>query len=301
MDSRSSSKLETQLSTHNSTINGQRSTANFKRLIVIALILALAATGEAQRRGGGRGGGRGGFGVRPAVPEDFDGSWQFCRVWFRQNPNGDGGGWSVDYPRADINVSIRLSELTKTTVGFAGPEDPKHVIIRLTDPTLYQCPFIMMTEVGAAYIGDDEAEALRSYLLKGGFLWADDFWGEYAWEAWAEQIAKVLPPAQYPPKDLPKDHPLFRSVFEIGTGVPQIASIGYWLGSGGGTSERPDSTEPHARAIVDQQGRIMVLMTHNTDFGDAFEREGDNYSYFLTFAPEGYAFGVNTLIYAMTH
>ena len=108
-------------------------------------------------------------------------------------------------------MSIRLSELTKTTVSFAGPEEPKHLVIRLTDPTLFQCPFIMMTEVGAAFIDDAEAEALRNYLLKGGFLWADDFWGEYAWEAWAEQIGKALPPAQFPPKDLPKDHPLFRA------------------------------------------------------------------------------------------
>ncbi len=60
-------------------------------------------------------------------------------------------------------------------------------MIRLTDPTLFQCPFIMMTEVGAAFIDDAEAEALRNYLLKGGFLWADDFWGEWAWQAWAEQ------------------------------------------------------------------------------------------------------------------
>ena len=130
--------------------------------------------------------------MRPAAPEDFDGSWQFCRVAFRQNRNGDGGGWSVDYPRADINMSIRLSELTKTTVSFAGPQEPNHVVIRLTDPTLFQCPFIMMTEVGAAFIDDAEAEALRNYLLKGGFLWADDFWGEWAWEAWAEQIGKAL-------------------------------------------------------------------------------------------------------------
>ena len=265
--------------------------------LLLAIVLALAATGEAQRRGGGRGG----FGVRPAVPEDFDGSWQFCRVWFRQNRAGDGGGWSVDYPRADINMSVRLSELTKTTVSFAGPEDPKHVVIRLTDPTLYQCPFIMMTEVGAAYIDDDEAEALRNYLLKGGFLWADDFWGEYAWEVWAEQIAKVLPPTQYPPKDLPNDHPLFRSVFDIATGVPQIASIGYWLGSGGGTSERPDSTVPHARAIVDQQGRIMVLMTHNTDIGDSWEEEASNPQYFYEFSTKGYAFGIDAIIYGLTH
>jgi hypothetical protein len=297
MDSTSPKQLETQLPTGNSTGNRQLPSANYKFLAVLLVLLAVAATGEAQRRGGGRGG----FSVRPAVPEDFDGSWQFCRVAFRPNRAGDGGGWSVDFPRADINMSIRLSELTKTTVGFAGPEDPKHVVIRLTDPTLYQCPFIMMTEVGAAYLDDAEAEALRNYLLKGGFLWADDFWGEYAWEVWAEQIGKALPPAQYPPKDLPKDHPLFRSIFDIG-GVPQIASIGFWLGSGGGTSERyQDSAEAHARAIVDQQGRIMVLMTHNTDIGDSWEEEASNPQYFYEFSTKGYAFGIDAIVYGLTH
>jgi hypothetical protein len=265
--------------------------------LILAIVLALAATGEAQRRGG-----RGGFSIRAAVPEDFDGSWQFCRVAFQQNRNGDGGGWSVDFPRADINMSIRLSELTKTTVSFAGPEEPKHVVIRLTDPTLYQCPFIMMTEVGAAYISEAEAEALRTYLLKGGFLWADDFWGEYAWEAWAEQIGKALPPGQFPPKDLPDDHPLFRSIFDIGGGVPQIASIGFWLGSGGGTSERyQDSAEAHARGIYDQQGRLMVLMTHNTDIGDSWEEEASNPQYFYEFSTKGYAFGIDAIVYSLTH
>ena len=266
--------------------------------LVVAVVMIGAATVEGQRRGGGRGG----FSVRPAIPEDFDGTWQFCRVAFRQNRSGDGGGWSVDYPRADINMSIRLSELTKTTVGFDGPEEPRHVVIRLTDPTLFQCPFIMMTEVGAAFIADDEAEALRNYLLKGGFLWGDDFWGEYAWEAWMEQFGKVLPPSQFPPKDLPPDHPLFRSIFDIGGGVPQIASIGFWLGSGGGTSERyQDSAVPHARAVFDQSGRMVALFTHNTDIGDSWEREGDDRNYFYTFSVEGYAFGINVLLYAMTH
>jgi hypothetical protein len=84
--------------------------------------------------------------------------------------------------------------------------------------------------------------------------------------------------------------------------MPQIPGIGYWSRSGGGTSERGfDSADPHARAIYDDRGRIMVLMTHNTDFGDAFEREGDNHEYFLRFAPEGYAFGVNALLYSMSH
>ncbi|MEO5739334.1 MAG: hypothetical protein ABIS29_01895, partial [Vicinamibacterales bacterium] len=131
------------------------------RLLAISLALFLAAVSidealvvsefsiagnreqvERQRRGG-----RGGFNIRFATPEDFDGSWQFCRIAFRQNRNGDGAGWNVDFPRADINMSIRLSELTKTTVGFAGPGEPKHQVVRLTDSTLFQCPFIMMTEV----------------------------------------------------------------------------------------------------------------------------------------------------------
>lgn len=268
--------------------------------LILVLVVAATVSGEGQRRGGGGRGG--GFGVRPAVPEDFDGSWQFCRVAFRPNRNGDGAGWSVDYPRADINLSIRLSELTKTTVGFDAPDEPKHVVIRLTDPTLFQCPFIMMTEVGAAFIADDEAEALRTYLLKGGFLWADDFWGEYAWEAWMEQFRKVLPAAQYPVKDLPPDHPLFHSIFDINGGVPQIASIGYWLGSGGDTSERGfDSRTPHARAAVDASGRIMALMTHNTDLGDSWEEEASNRQYFYEFSTKGYAFGVDAVVYSMTH
>jgi hypothetical protein len=246
-------------------------------------------------------GGRGGFSVRPAAPEDFDGSWQFCRVAFRGNRNGDGGGWSVDFPRADINMSIRLSELSKTTVSFAGDQAPNHLVIRLTDPTLFQCPFIMMTEVGAAYLDEAEAEALRNYLLKGGFLWADDFWGEWAWEAWMEQFGKALPSAVYPVKDLPHDHPLFRAIFDIGGGVPQIAAIGNWL-STGSTSERGAETAvPHARGVFDQSGRMMALMTHNTDIGDSWEEEASNPQYFYEFSTKGYAFGINVIVYGMTH
>ena len=176
--------------------------------LILAILIAAAAAGDAlvvsefpiasdrerverQRRGG-----RGGFNVSPAAPEDFDGLFQFCRVAFRGNRAGDGGGWGVDFPRADINMSIRLSELTKTTVSFAAPQEPNHVVVRLTDETLFQCPMVMMTEVGAAYLDTAEAEALRTYVLKGGFVWADDFWGEYAWQAWTDQLSKALPPAR---------------------------------------------------------------------------------------------------------
>jgi len=89
--------------------------------------------------------------------------------------------WSVDYPRADENLSIRLSELTKTTISTTTGGSPNHLLIRLTDPQLFDCPFVMLTEPGGAFLDDNEAAGLRAYLMKGGFLWADDFWGEYAW------------------------------------------------------------------------------------------------------------------------
>ena len=102
-------------------------------------------------------------------------------------------------------------------------------------------------------------------------------------------------------KDVPLNHPLFHTVYNVDH-IAQIPSINFWFGSGYQTSERgTDSRTPHVRAITDEDGRIMVLATHNTDFGDAFEREGDNRQYFERFAGEGYSFGVNVLVYAMTH
>jgi len=235
-----------------------------------------------------------------ARPEDFDGAFQFCRVVFGGG-GGRGSSWSVDYPRADINLSIRLSELTRTRISRTSGGEPHHLLVRLTDPELFNCPFIMMTEVGSVYFSEEEATNLRNYLLKGGFLWADDFWGESAWEWWAEQFDQVLPSSDYPIVDIDPGHPLLRAQFVIPQ-TPQIASINHWYGSGGGTSERgEDSAIVHTRAVLDQQGNIRALMTHNTDFGDSFEREADDPTYFLNFSVPGYAFGINTLLYAMTH
>ena len=266
------------------------------RTSVVAILLALSivAIADAQRRRGGF------FTVRTPTPESFDGRFNFCRIAFAPNPMGDGGGWSVDYPRADINLSIRLSELTKTAISTDGEGDPNSLVMRLTDPALFQCPFIMMTEVGRVSFSPEEAEKLREYLLKGGFLWADDFWGSYAWEVWESEFSKVLPSAQYPMRDLPPGHPLFRTQFTVNR-VPQIPSIQHWM-SYGDTSERgADSAVAHARGIADAKGRLMVLITYNTDFGDSWEREGDDPRYFYTFSVEGYAFGINALLYAMTH
>ena len=259
--------------------------------LAVAMLAAGVATATAQRSR---------YSISAATEQDFDGAFQFCRVAFRQNPYGDGGGWSADFPQADQNVSIRLSELTKTRVSFTNRE-PRHLVIRLLDSTLFRCPFIMMTEVGAAFFNPEEAVLLRNYLEKGGFLWADDFWGSYAWDAWEREIRKVLPASEYPLVDLPLDHPVFRTHFVLPKGVPQMSSINFWLGTGHTSERGPDSIEPHGRAILDGHGRIMVFMSHNTDIGDSWEREAEDPDYFRLYSVNGYALGMDVLVYAMTH
>lgn len=211
-----------------------------------------------------------------------------------------GLGWGTDYPDAEINFSIRLSELTKTRVSRSPDNEPNHFVVRPTDEALFQCPFVIMSDPGSAGFTDEDAAALRSYLLKGGFLWADDYWGPWAWEDFAREIAKVLPPGQYPIRDVPSDHPIFRTMFTV-TRVPQVPSWQYWAGSGD-TSEM-GALSPAARmaAIAGPGERVMVLMTHNTDISDSWEREGENPEYFLSFSPEGYAVGVNVALYSMMY
>jgi hypothetical protein len=158
----------------------------------------------------------------------------------------------------------------------------------------------MATEVGRTFIADDEAKMLRLYLDKGGFMWVDDFWGSYAWDHWVAQLRKALPASEFPIFDVPLDHPMFHTQFEV-NGVIQISNIGFYLGTGTTSERGADSATPHARGIADSHGRLIMLMTHNTDFGDSYEREGDSPQYFLAFGPKGYAFGINAILYALTH
>jgi hypothetical protein len=241
---------------------------------------------------------RGEFYRRP-TPTSFDGSFNFCRIAYRAM-GMDGGGWNVDYPRADENLSTRLSELTKVSISRDAWEQPNHLLLTLMDPELFRCPFTMLTEAGAAWFDEHEAAALRDYILKGGFLWADDFWGERAWYSWETELRKAFPSGEYPIHELPMEHALFRMVFQVKE-VPQIPSINYWRGSSGDTSERHDSQVPRARAITDEQGRIMVLMTHNTDIGDSWEQEAQDPEYFERFSVYGYAFGINAVVYSMVN
>jgi len=249
----------------------------------------------------------GGFGPRGypakfARADSFGRGFNFCRAVYTSGRREAGGqGWSTDYPDAELNFSIRLSELTKTRVSKDSHGTPDHLVVRLTDDALYQCPYLHMEDVGTAAFTEAEVRGLQAYLLKGGFLWVDDYWGTYAWQNWASQLARVLPPSEYPVQDLTPDHPVFKMMFEVHE-LPQIPSIQAWRGDSSDTSERgEDSAVPHFRAISDRRGNIMVLMTHNTDISDAWEREGEDPRFFYQFSPNGYAVGINVILYAMTH
>jgi hypothetical protein len=261
--------------------------------LVLALALTTAAAAHAQF-------GRGFFGARVATAEDYDGRFHYCRMLYRPSMNGWGGSWRTDYPNADINLSVRLSELTKISVSKSG-SSPNILLVRPSGDELFQCPLVIMSAPGSATFDEKEAARVREYLLKGGMLWTDDSWGSYQWAHWVGQIQKVLPPSEYPMFDVPLEHVLYRTQFEV-TEIPQIPNIGFFLRSGGGTSEQgSDSAVAQVKGIADRHGRLMVLMTHNTDIADSWEREGEDPSYFYAFSPRGYAFGINAVLYAHTH
>ena len=279
--------------------------ARRKRLLislVSAILLATTSVAFGQRIwvGGGR------FYRTPpkwAKNSDFDGSFLYCRGYYTSVVGEPGGqGWSTDYPGADNNFSVRLMELTTIHVKVDADRQPNYVVVALNDPLLFRCPMLFMEDIGTAEFSQDEVKNLREFFLKGGVLWVDDYWGSLAWERWTEQIGRVLPSGSFPIFDIPPTHPIMRTLYDV-TEVPQVCSIQFWNPRyPNQTSERgSDSAEVHFRGIQDSHGRLMVIMSHNTDIADTWEREGENQQYFDLFSPRGYAVGVNVVLYAMTH
>ena len=270
--------------------------------IAVAVVIAGTAVAAAAYAQGFRFR-EGSLAARYATAHMPDGSFVICRIAYRSvRVEPMGIGWQTDYPYAEVNLTTRLSELTRTRVSRDTSGAPNHFVVRLTDDALFNCPLTVASDVGTVGFSLAEVERLRAYLLKGGFLWVDDFWGSLAWRQWSNEIARVLPPAEYPVTDVPLNDPMLKTMFEVHK-VPQITNIQFWRGVGGqSTSERgPDSADVHLRAIRDKHGQIMVLMSHNTDVADSWEREGEDPGFFYQFSPDGYALGINVLLHAMTH
>jgi hypothetical protein len=272
---------------------------SLRLLAAPAAVLAVAAVAYAQQIwiGGGRG-----YPAKFAKATDFDGSWIYCRGYFTPvRREQSGSGWNTDYPNADHNFSVRLAELTRVRVKFDEHRRPNFAVMPMSDPLLFRCPMVFMEDFGTAQFTEEEVLRLREYLQKGGFLWLDDSWGSYAWTMIVREIARVLPPGEFPIFDIPPTHPIMHTLYVVKE-IPQVPSINHWSRSGGETSERGrDSANVHFKGIQDDRGRLMVLMSHNTDIADTWEREGESQAYFDLFSPRGYAIGVNVVLYAITH
>lgn len=276
--------------------------------IVLALLLLTAQLVESQKGQIWVGSTDTGVNPRWATLSDFDGSFVFCRGYYEQSREEWGVlGWFVDYPGADFNFLIRLAELTKVRIRLDSEYKPVHVVVRLDSPLIFYCPVIFLSDVGTIGLTDGEVANLRHYLEKGGFLWADDFWGSLGWKHWEYQVRRVLPYQLYSMIDIPTTHPIMNQLFSV-SNVPQIPNIGFWYdterGNRNKTSERgEDSRAVHFRGIEDKKGRLMVVMTHNTDIADTWEREGFDTGgeYFYKFSSVGYALGINIFLYALTH
>jgi len=232
----------------------------------------------------------------------------FVRIIRDRDPEGSptAGSWITDYPDSDLNLSYRLQQMTSIKV------DPNGRILRLTDKALYNYPFIYMVEPGALQLRDEEVEILRKYLLNGGFLMVDDFWGEWQWEGFADQIKRVFPNREF--VELPMSHPIFHCVFDLNVEKNKLQTPNERAGARsrytGVTWERhptkdgdmEECTEMHVRALFDDKGRIMILATHNCDNGDGWEREGEDDFFFHEFSEKrAFPLGINIIFYVMTH
>jgi hypothetical protein len=219
-----------------------------------------------------------------------DGEFYFTRLMYSDARGA--GGWRgaafTDYPEAETHLLQGLSRLTRLATGAEG------VTIGLADDELMKFPWLYAVEVGRWHLDDLEAARLREYLLRGGFLMVDDFWGTYQWAVFVESIQRVFP--DRPIVELGEDHELLHVLYDLDQRI-QIPGRSYFST---GVTWQQDGYVPYWRGIFDDDGRLMVAINFNMDMGDAWEHADDPF-YPQPMTALAYRFAVNYVIYAMTH
>lgn len=239
--------------------------------------------GNAQRRPGG-------FTWR-ASGEEILGEFTFVRGIYNSPAGGwRRGSWMVDFPRADEHFITGIREWVGTNLSVSSHPQQVH----MSDDRIFDYPLLYFVEPGYMELSEEEAARLREYLTRGGFIFLDDFHGDYEFENVREQLRRVFP--EYELKDLPPTHPIFHSYLDINevVQVPGVASL-----RNGVTYEKGGVT-PHYMGIEDKNGRLVVFITRNCDLGDAWEWINDS-RYPVQYGVMAYRIGINVIIYAMTH
>jgi hypothetical protein len=233
--------------------------------------------------------------ARPAGETDFasePSEFQFARMVYvdYSGPRGRGGfgrgWWQQDWPEAEEHFTQNLRRITRVNTG-------EPVALRLTDENLFDFPWLYVTQAGYWDLSDDEVQQLREYLLRGGFLMADDFWGEGELQAFTATLARVFPDRSL--VDLHGEDAVLHVVFSINDAI-QIPGLRHLRGFG----QVGDLPPPRWLGIYDDQGRLMVGANFNQDVGDSWE-EANTPDYPEPMTAQGYRFGINYIVYAMTH
>jgi hypothetical protein len=236
--------------------------------------------------------------VLPAISADRPGpedtpEFYFTRLVYSSGFGGFGrgrGSWATDYPEADVKFMWGVQRMTGIRV------HPEPNTVEIMDERLFDFPYVYAVEVGRMNLRQDQADRLREYLLRGGFLHVDDFWGVYESQNFVAQMRKVFPDRKIEP--VPLTHEVFHTFFDVDT-VMQIPNVSNAC-RGGQTWEDGSDTEPGIFGIKDDDGRLMVLVTYNSDLGDAWEWM-DEPCYPELYSGQAYRMGINFIIYAMTH
>jgi hypothetical protein len=218
---------------------------------------------------------------------------------------GDSGWtprWATDHPVGAKNLTWRLHQLTSIQANQGT------LLLRLTDPRLFDFPFIFMSDPGWQLLPQEDRKALKQYLANGGFLWVDDFWGKAEWDNLEFNLRETAPHWKW--FDIPSDHPIMSIVYPLKE-CPQVPAIQLYR-RGGDTYDPPwihkqphggitELSQVHFRGLKDENGRLVAVATHNTDIADGWEREGDDEEFFERFSIRSYALAINILTYAMSN
>jgi hypothetical protein len=223
-----------------------------------------------------------------------DGSeFVFARLVYSSGLNGffrRGGSWQTDWPKADKQFMFGIDRLSNVRIMLE-----KDVAVPIMDSNLFSYPFVYAVEVGHMELSQPEASRLREYMLRGGFLVVDDFWGSYEWQSFLRQVKKIFPDREV--EQLPMTHELFHSFFDIEE-ILQVPN--YRNGCYGYQTHEQDGYTPYVLAIFDDARRPMMVINYNTDLGDAWEW-ADLPCYPHEFSGMAYRMGLNFIVYSMTH
>jgi hypothetical protein len=224
------------------------------------------------------------------LPKNPDSEFAFTRMVYYTEARKYGWccGWTTDYPAADFHLVQGFNRLSRINAH----QEP--TVMPIDNPRLFEYPLIYSVEPGFLVFSDEEVARLREYLLRGGTYQADDFHGEFEWTHFEHEIKKVLPDRQI--VDLPLEHPIFHNVFDI---PDKMQVPGEQYVHSGHTWEKGGFT-PMYRAILDNDGRPMVVISHNQDWGDAWEH-ADNPEYEEKYTSRAYRLEINYVVYMMSH